>query len=203
VKPTSDDFEPRRDGWYEHAGVWGEVTVGTVLASSKRSERWEVISTAHPQQIQYGYTLWFRIREQSTGEEHSVAPKPKVFKVSILTQDPRDTETAPSTDPTDSAAIALLVRELGAEVLATRDDATGEVHCPDYTDGTHITTGERRVYRGLIEHMRFAHRMSVDDELELVNAITVHGQAHNPQWPNIGKAGFSHRHVPEDLSLMG
>lgn len=203
MKPTSDDFAPRRDGWYEHKGTWGEVTVGTVLATQKRTERWEVIDTSHGNHIQYGYTLWFRIREQTTGEIHAVQPKPKTAMATILTQDPRDTKTPPLTPPSDTEAIMLLIRELGADPMATRDETTGEITCPDYTNRSHIPGyGQGRILRGLIEHMRFAHQMSVGDDLDLASATTLHGQAHHPQWPNIGKGGFPHRHVPEDLSIF-
>lgn len=206
MKATSDDFQPRRDGWYEHDGTWGEVTVGTVLASSKRSERWEVIDTAMgPDPIRYGWTLWFQIREQTTGEVHPVRPRPKTSRATILTQDPRDTKTPDPTGPSDAEAIMLLVRELGAEELATRDLETGEITCPDYLYDSHVEgtgIGGKDVRRGLIEHMRFAHKMSVDDDLDIAAAITVHGQGHDPRWPNIGKGGFAHRHVPEDMTLL-
>lgn len=202
---TDDSSEPRRDGWFEHKGNWGEVTVGTVIASKKRSERWEVIATAHGSTpAEYGHTLWFQIREQTSGEVHPVAPKYKMHAVTILTQDPRDTKTAPPTAPVDADAIMLLVEKLGAEVMATRNEETGEITCPDYLYDSHIPGhGEQQIRRGLIEHMRFAHRMSVDADLDLKSTIILHTQAHDSRWPNIGKTGFPHRHVPEDLSLAG
>lgn len=203
MKPTTDDFQPRRDGWFEHKGTWGEVTVGTVLASHKRSERWEVIDTRAVTHAEYGKTLWFRIREQTTGQEHTIPPKSKVATATILTRDPRDTETPPVTPCSDAEAIALLVKELGAEVMATRDEETGEITCPDYTYESHIPgTGDRQISRGLIEHLRFAHQYPVNDGVRLEDLITLHGQAHNPKWPNIGKGGFPHRHVPEDMTLI-
>jgi hypothetical protein len=202
VKPTSDDFEPRRDGWYEHKGTWAEVTVGTVLADPRlRSKRWEVIDIAHGIPVQYGKTLHMRVREMTSGGEHTISPRTVVDSVVILTQDPRDTKTPPYTQPSDSDAIMLLVRELGAELLATRDLTTGEITCPDYTYESHLE-GPGSILRGLIEHMRFAHQMPVNDDLDIASAVTVHGQAHNPKWPNIGKGGFPHRHVPEDLTLI-
>lgn len=205
MKPTSDDFAPRRDGWFEHRGTWGEVTVGTVLATEKRSERWEVIETAHgTKPIPYGYTLWFKIREQTTGQVHVVEPKPKYTPVDILTQNPADTQTPEPTEPSDAQAVMLLARELGAEVMASFDAKTGEVTCPDYVYRSHIEGhGDRQISRGLTEHLRVAHSVSVDDGLDIATLIGLHGQAHNPEWPNIGKGGFSHRHVPEDLSIMG
>lgn len=204
MKPTSEDFAPRRDGWFEHKGTWGEVTVGTVIASGKRTERWEIIAQSHGQQVEFGRTLWMRAREQTTGAEFSVGPRFKHNPVTILTQDPRDTETPARTEPSDSAAIMLLVERLGAAHLATRDDATGEITCPDYAAGrNHLDeVGNRALSRGEIEHLRFAHGMSVDDDISITDLTTLHGQAHNPKWPNIGKGGFPHRHVPEDLTLL-
>lgn len=204
MKPTSDDFEPRRDGWFEHKGTWQEVVVGTVLASKKRSERWEVIDVAMANHVEYGKTLWMRVREQTTGVEHTIPPRQKTTQVTILTQDPRDTKTGEPTEPSNADAIMLLVKELGAEVMATRDNVTGEITCPDYTYDSHIPGhGDRQISRGLIEHLRFAHQHPVNDDIDLVSLITLHGQAHNPKWPNIGKGGFPHRHVPEDLSMFG
>lgn len=205
MKPTSEDFEPRRDGWFEHRGIWDEVVVGTILADPKgaRSKRWEVIGMGHGQQVEHGHTLWMRIREATTGEEHSIPPRLKVNPVTILTQDPRDIHTGERPEPDDTAAIMLLVKELGATHLATRDEATGEITCPDYSSGhNHLDEiGNRALARGEIEHMRFAHGMSINDDIPVADRITLHAQAHNPKWPNIGKAGFPHRHVPEDLTL--
>lgn len=201
---TSDDFEPRRDGWFEHKGTWQEVVVGTVIASRKRSERWEIVDIAMNTHVEYGKTLWMRAREQTSGVEYTVPPKQKTTQVTILTQDPRDTKTGDVTAPSDADAIMLLVKELGAEVMATRDNETGEITCPDYTYHSHIPGhGDRQISRGLIEHLRFAHQHPVNDDIDLVSLITLHGQAHNPKWPNIGKGGFPHRHVPEDLSMFG
>lgn len=197
---TSDDFAPRRDGWFEHVGKWEEVTLGTVIASGKRSERWEIVEQAHGAQVEYGHTLWMRAREQTTGAEFTVRPRTKTSKVTILTQDPRDTKTAPPTEPSDAEAIQLLIRELGAVHLATKDEVTGEITCPDYASGH--SYGDNRYGREEIEHLRFAHGLSVDDNMDVAARTTLHGQAHNPKWPNIGKGGFPHRHVPEDLSYF-
>lgn len=206
MKPTSDDFEPRRDGWFEHKATWQEVVVGTVIASrERRSQRWEIIDVAMSTQVDYGRTLWMRARAQATGVEYTVRPRKKVSPVIILTQDPRDTEAGDPTAPSDADAIMLLVRELGADAMATRDDVTGEITCPDYLYDSHIPRElceQSTVRSGMIEHMRFAHTLSVNDDLELASAVTLHGQAHHPGWPNIGKGGFPHRHVPEDLSIM-
>lgn len=203
MKPTADDFEPRRDGWFEHKGTWEEVVVGTVMADPNfRSKRWEVIDIAMTTQVEYGKTLWMRVREQVSGAEATISPRQKVTRVTILTQSPLDTKTGDPTWPSDSDAIMLVVKELGAEILATRNEITGEITCPDYTYKSHLQ-GEFKISRGLVEHMRIAHQMSVDDQISLESVITLHGQAHHPSWPNIGKGGFPHRHVPEDLSMFG
>jgi len=204
VKPTAEDFAPRRDGWFEHWGVWGEVTVGTVLADrNSRTKRWEIIAQAHGAQVEAGQTLWMRAREQTSGEEFSVQPHSKVARVRILTQSPHDTQTAPPTEPSDTEAIALVVEKLGASHLATRDSVTGEITCPDYLYQSHIPGhGDRQIQRGLIEHLLFAHNHPVASDISLEDLITVHGQAHSPKHPGVGKGGFPHRHVPEDMAIM-
>jgi len=95
------------------------------------------------------------------------------------------------------------VESLGATLLATRDETTGEIVCPDYTYESHLDAegAEVGIRRGLIEHMRFAHGMVADDDLSLVDAITLHGRAHDPA-SGVTKGGFPHRHVPEDLKLI-
>lgn len=209
MKPTSDDFEPRRDGWFEHAGTWGEVSVGTVIATPKRSQRWEITEQAHGTQVEFGHTLWMRAREQTTGEEFTVQPRSKNSKVIILTQDPADTQTAPPTPASDSDALVLLVEKLGATHLATRDEVTGEITCPDYASGR---THKDKISGGMadeMEHMRFAHGIDTsalealpfDEHIRAVT--TLHGRAHDPNHQaEINKGGFPHRHVPEDLTIF-
>ena len=70
-----EDQKPRRDGLIEAKGTWGEVTVGSLLSTNKRTEVWEVIDSRLPDQIDYAKTHWFKIRERTTGAEHVVAPK--------------------------------------------------------------------------------------------------------------------------------
>lgn len=205
MKPTDDNFQPRRDGWWEHVGTWAEVTVGTVLSDmNSRTRRWEIIAVAHGAQVPWGHTLWMRAREQTTGEEMSVEPKNKTYSVKILTQDPADTQTAEPTWPTDSDAILALVKELGAEVMASRDNVTGEIVCPDYASGkTHLDgIGRRVISRGEIEHLQLAHGITIPDGVSLVDLTEVHSQAHDPRYPDVGKGGFPHRHVPEDLTIF-
>lgn len=205
MRVTADDFEPRRDGWFEHKGIWDEVTVGTVVGNGKRSEAYEVLATAHGQQVEYGYTLWFQMKNLVTGEVFAVEPKWKVAPVVILTRDPRDITTPDPTPPNDSEAIMLLVQELGAETMAMHDSKTGEVHCPDYILHPGHLKGPKNRQRGLREHLKFAHGIEVeteldDWELDLKNLHNRHSLAHtNPQQG----AGFPHRHVPEDLDYLG
>lgn len=205
MKPTSDDFAPRRDGWFEHRGVWGEVTVGTVIASQKRTERWEVIDSRHGNQVQDGRTLWMRLREQTSGEERTDRPRPKDAPVTILTRNPADVETPPRTPPADTDVLRLLVTELGAHQLASVDNATGEVTCPNYGMGySHEDgTGNGRLARAEVEHLRIAHGLDVTalealpwDQL-IPELARVHGRLHEPPSQ---PGGFPHRHVPEDLS---
>lgn len=205
MKLTSDDFEPRRDGYFEHRGTWQEVTLGTILANrEKRSEKWEIVDVAMATHVEHGMTLWMRAREMTTGAEITIRPRLKTYPVRILTLSPLDTKTAAPTPPSDVEAILLLIRELGAEVLASRDNETGEIVCPDYASGhNHIDEiGGGALSRGEVEHMRLAHGMTVDDGIDVKDLTILHGQAHNPKWPNIGKGGFPHRHVPEDLTIL-
>lgn len=199
MKPTGD-VKPRRDGWHEHEGTWGEVTVGTVIATSaSRTQRWEIVEQAMSTPVPFMKTLWMRAREQTSGAEFTVTPRTKTSKVIILTQDPADTQTPPRTPPADADAIMLLIEELGATLLATRDEETGEIVCPDYIDETHREDG--RLLVGLIEHMRFAHGMKVDDGISLADAYTLHSAAHDLT-SGVTRGGFPHRHVPEDLTLI-
>lgn len=201
--PTSDDFEPRRDGWFEHRGTWGEVVLGTVIGvREKRSQAWEIVDVSQATQVQYGYTLWMRARERTTGQEFTLEPRPKINPVIILTDDPADTATGPIVPPSDADAIMELVSTLGATLLASRDNETGEIVCPDYIDRGHLEGfGERKISRGLGEHMRVAHGHPVADDIDFVSLVNIHGQSHDHRWPNIGKGGFPHRHVPEDPAL--
>lgn len=203
MNPTGDDFIPRRDGYFEHRGTWGEVGIGTLLGHrEKRSAVYEVIDIAQATHARYGFTNWIRIRDRATGEEHSLEPRPRSQGTIILTLDPRDEVVRESSHPTDAEAIMTVVRTLGAELLASHDTATGEVTCPDYIHRSHIPGyGDRQISRGLIEHLRIAHRHPVDDGTDLITLANTHGMAHDPRWPNIGKGGFPHRHVPEEPEL--
>lgn len=201
MKPTGD-VQPRRDGWFEHRAKWDEVVVGTVLADTQtRKKRWEIVDIAMGTPVAFGYTLWMRAREQTTGEEFTVVPRHKNTWLTVLTQDPADTYLGEATPPSDADAIMLLVEKLGATHLASRDEKTGEITCPDYTYESHLE-GPANISRGLIEHMTMAHGMTVPAGLDLLETITLHGQAHDRAQPDIGKGGFPHRHVPEDMTIF-
>jgi hypothetical protein len=149
-------------------------------------------------------TLWMRAREQTTGEEFTSPPRTKTSKVIILTQDPADTETPDYTPPSDTEAVWTLAEGLGAQLMASVDAETGEVTCPDYIYESHLDDDglAAPVKRGLLEHMRVAHGHDHFDHADsLPDLITLHAQMHDPNNP-IGKAGFPHRHVPEDLNLI-
>ena len=205
MNPTSDEFKPRRDGWFEHKGTWGEVTVGTVIADpNSRTKRWEIIDVAHgPAPVEPMKTLWMRAREQTTGSEFTSPPRVKNSRVIILTQDPADTTTPPVTPASDTDAVWALVEGLGATLMASIDTETGEVTCPDYIYDSHLPDDhEAPIRRGLLEHVRVSHSHDhFDDADSLAALITLHGQMHDPAYP-FGKTGFSHRHVPENLEFL-
>lgn len=203
MKPTDDDAQPRRDGWFEHAGTWGEVTVGTVIAShNSRLERWEIIEQRHGPGIPFDSTLWMRAREQTTGVEFTIVPRVKVTKVTILTQSPADTETPPAEPPSDAEAVGLLVEKLGATLLASHDTATGEWTCPDYVLDSHLPEDGINTLPGLLEHLAVAHGHPVPGDIPLAKAIQRHGKLHDVDvLARSASAGFPHRHVPEDLTI--
>lgn len=188
MKPTDPAAEPRADGWFPHKGWWSEVTIGTVVAG-RDGGRWQIIDARQGGNGQMFETPWFRAREMTTGAEYTMAPRPTKDAVTILTRAPSDTWTGHH-EVSDADAIMLLVRELGATELATRDDRTGEVTCPDYVYDSH----NGKIVDGLVEHMRIAHQMQVDDGLDIGELMVQHGHAHNRN-SEIGKGGFPHRHV--------
>lgn len=198
MKPTSDEFKPRRDGYFEHRAQWGEVVIGTLMPDpSSRVKIWEVVDQAHGKTVDYGMTLYMRIREVSTGVEHTIRPRLKTHWTSVLTRDPADTVLPPASGrPSDAEAILEVANSLGGVVMSWIDSETGEVQCPDhaYIDGS--------ATKWMIDHLRRAHKLSVDDGADPNDLVPLHSQAHNPAWPNIGKDGYPHRHVPEDLSFL-
>lgn len=198
VKPSDPEATPRRDGWLERKGTWGEVTVGSLIAGRNRTDVWEVIATSTGAEIQHGYTLWFRVQNQKTGALHSLEPRDKLAPVTFLMKD--DSERPPPyTPPFDSDEIALLVEKLGATPLAQRDNETGEIVCPNYD--LNIIPGDRYGAQYL-DHMRVCHGMDVSGLEKLtgddrtVALTTAHSAAHKPGYKHTG--GFPHRHLPEE-----
>ena len=206
MKPTPDDVRPRRDGWFEHAATWGEVTVGTILAdpAGGRTLVYEVIEARQGDPIEHNATLWHLVREVNSGEQFPIPPRFKDSPVVILTDSPATEEPMPYVLPADAEAVRLLVAELGATHLAAYDAATGETTCPNYDAGHVHEGGVRRDSAALLEHMRFAHGIDTT-ELEAleghdrtVAVTTLHGRAHDQRFrADINRGGFPHRHVPE------
>lgn len=206
MKPTEDSFEPRADGLFPHRGIWDEVTVGTLLAAPRKNEVYQVIATKHPPQVEYGKTLWFRIRNLATGEEMSIPPRRFNETVVILTQTPLGGPTAPPTRPEDTDAIMAVVEGLGASMLATIDNVTGEVTCPDYIMTSHIPgLGNMRNSRGLLEHLQIAHGFDPNvlrPTWTYAEIFKTHNGFHNSRREEYGGGLFPHRHVPEDRSIL-
>lgn len=167
--------------------LWGNLGIGHVILKDGR--KWEVIDAAAPEQYEYGYSNWLKIQAPN-GETHAVAPKRVNRKVTVLI-DPEAEPILPVSHVHGSAEAALLVEQLGAIEIATRDEATGEVWCPWTVGGA-----------ADLLHLQVAHQIDTTgiDTVELRSKV--HGQAHDPKYPLIGKRGFAHRHVPEDLSIM-
>lgn len=209
------------DGLVEWRGTAGQVRVGHLVQGMKKTKNdvWEVIETRLPAQVEYGYTLWWRVVNKATGEMAAIPPK-SVKSTVIFMLTPEEVEVAERTGappplpqqwPSNSDEVALLVQELGAEVLAHRDRETGEIYCPAYGNGAYHST----VWRpgvGVadeLEHLRIAHGIDVsalegivDPAERLRQVVTEHGRLHGPRSNTIVHRGFPHRHVPEDLSLM-
>lgn len=200
-KPVDPEAPRRRDGYLERRGTWGEVTVGSLLATSwNRTSRWRIVAVSHPPQIGALETLWMRARDEVSGQEFSIPPRRKTLPVTFLVQDPTE-EPPPATPAEDAEQVALLVEKLGAQVIATRDNATGEIHCPQFEGPAD----------SLLDHIRLAHgldtsglaALGLDDKIR--QSIELHGRLHNRDAANPPSPyGFPHRHVPEyDASIPG
>jgi hypothetical protein len=169
--------------------LWGQLGLGHVLLSEGR--KWTVIDARTPEQYEYGRTAWLRVRAPN-GEEHSIEPQRVKRRVTVLV-DPDADPIEPVSHIHGSAEAALLVEQLGAFEIATRDERTGEIWCPwSHTPEQDIT------------HLELAHGLDLSglDPADLLARTKLHGKAHDIAYPLIGKTGgFPHRHVPEDLSL--
>lgn len=192
-----EDQAPRRDGFIEATGTWGEVTVGCLLAGSNRTDVWEVIDSKSPDQHEFAHTHWFKVVERKSGVVHAIKPKMINAKCKFLLADPTE-KLPPRTPPSDFEEIALLAEALGATILWERDNATGEITCP-------MNEWARD---GYLRHLKEAH----DIDTRALEALTgdeytaelhtIHGRAHDPRYPHVGKGGFSHRHVPEEHDII-
>lgn len=190
----TDPKPKRRDGLVEREGVWGDVGVGSVLAGRLKSDIWEVTDVAHPQQIEPGKSLWVRMVNRKTGEEVSVPPRLLTKKVTFLLEDEGQSIPVPL-PASDAEAIALVVEKLGATELATQDATTGEIWCPD----PHSWFDPEEI----LNHLRVAHGMDTTDLTTPELYSAAHGRAHAIAHPTIGKGGFPHRHVPEEILADG
>jgi hypothetical protein len=166
--------------------LWGNLGIGHTLLKDGR--KWEVVAAAAPAQYEYGYSNWLKVRAPN-GEEHPIPPRRVKMACTVLL-DPEADPIPPASHVHGSAEAALLVEQLGAQEIATQDAATGEVWCPWTVSG---------VVDEL--HLRVAHGMDTTG-LESIDArVNAHGKAHDGHYPLLGKGGFAHRHVPEDISI--
>lgn len=168
---------------------WGDLGIGHVILKDGR--KWTVVDARTPDQYEYGHSAWLRI-EAPNGEAHSIAPKVVKRKVTVLI-DPDADPIPPVSHIHGSAEAALLVEQLGAVEIATRDEKTGEIWCPWAQYATEAIT-----------HLELAHGIDMTNvEDDALVRGKLHGKAHDLDYPLIGKTGgFPHRHVPEDLSII-
>jgi len=168
-------------------GTWGELGVGSAMVDAN-GERWEVVAEAMPQQYQYNRSNWLRIRGHD-GTEHAIEPRHVLKKVTIL-----EVPGAPPVErswPEGAREAALLVEQLGAIEIGTQDKTTGEIWCP-----ADVWSAEEALL-----HLQVAHGIDTTGIDTIEQRVTIHGRAHNPNDP-LGKAGFPHRHIPEDPNLI-
>ena len=164
-------------------GTWGELGVGSVMLDPD-GHRWEVVAAAVPEQYDYGRSCWLRIRGVD-GTEHAIAPRHVLRKVTIVKDAPERAW------PDGAREAALLVEALGAIEIGTQDKRTGEIWCP----------ADAWSAEEALVHLRVAHGMDTTGIDTLEQRITIHGQAHDIN-NRLGKAGFPHRHVPEDPTFI-
>lgn len=204
--PRATDFV-REDGLVERRAKWADLGVGMTLIREGR--KWKIIDSAIPPQFQYGHSLWFRIQAPK-GEVQALAPMPLTHACTILL-DPTDDTELPPTLPQGHAEAVLLIEKLGATEIATKDNATGEIWCPNYAAGdNHLgEIGDGALRRGELEHLRIAHGMDTGalEALPALEQIKAISKAHGPLHFKLAESldngrGFPHRHMPEDLSIM-
>jgi hypothetical protein len=184
--------------------AWGQLGIGSVIRD-RGARRWTCIAAAQPQQYEYGKTCWLRFKAPN-GEEISIPPRYVNFGVNVLV-DP----TSPRVEPArvdDGGATWLLAQELGAEEIATLDNGTGEVWCPDYIFSNGVSLGLPAVdlAEGLLRHLEVCHSVDTSGIRQIAPWDAQHDAAHKAhdrahKHP-VGDAGFTHRHMPEDHSIL-
>jgi hypothetical protein len=166
---------------------WGDLGIGHIIPKDGR--KWTVVDGATPAQYEYGHSCWLKVQAPN-GETHAIRPKPVTRKVTVLV-DPEADPIPPLSPVFGSRVAALLVEALGAVEIATRDEATGEVWCPWGVSGAVD-----------LVHLQVAHGLDTTGIETLRQRVDIHGRCHDIDYPLVGKQGFAHRHVPEDLSII-
>lgn len=177
---------------------WGDTGIGSMILDAN-GRRWTCIAQAQPEQFEYGKSCWLKFQAPK-GEEFSARPRYVTRLVKMLI-DPLAAPIEPAW-PEGAREAWVLAQELGAAEIATQDTKTGEVWCPDYTAPNPAGTGAAP----LLEHLRICHAIDTTAlaAIEGVNdAIVAQQAAHSAAHKRpVGGAGFTHRHVPEDLSII-
>ena len=195
--------EPRKDGLIEVSAQWKDLGVGMTIEANGR--KWTIVDSAIPAQFQYGHSLWFKFRAPR-GEEVNYPPQPLVRRVTILREPGKP--LPPPTLPQGHAEAELLMRELGAVEIATKDNKTGEIWCPMHTN---LDFPKGDYGRGELLHLRLAHGVdttaleALTGDERTIAIVKAHGPLHARHAEALalqnGK-GFPHRHVPEELEYM-
>lgn len=168
---------------------WRAVGVGSIIID-KEGGRWLVTASALPAQFDYGMSCWFKIAPEGGGPEIPIEPRFLGSKITLAVDPARPVEPA---WPEGAREMALLQQALGAQEIGTQDTRTGEIWCP-----MHIWGVEEELL-----HLRVAHGMDTTGIVTPEQVATIHGRAHNPKYPDLGKSGFTHRHMPEDMPITG
>lgn len=181
-------------------GTYGDITVGSMIHGrwGHQNDVWEVVEVRNPPQHEVGKSPWLRVINVATGEESRIPPRslggPVTFMIEEHLVEVEGAKASPDMLPprrplSDQDAVDLLVRELGATEIATKDHATGIVTCPMYEERM-LPMSEYR------HHLEVAHGIdmtNVPDDPATV--VTLHGKAHSPTEPYVGKGGFPHQHT--------
>lgn len=197
-------------------GRAGQARVGHLIQGNRRTldDIWEIVEMKNPQQIEYGHTLWWLVANTTTGLEAPIPPKMVTARVRFMltpdehahAEETRRPPSLPHQWPVDSEEALLLAQELGAQEIATRDDLTGEITCPNYHTQF---PAPGAVGVDEIVHLRIAHGLDVagleaitDPSARMIEIHKAHGQLHGPESLRLAQSGFPHRHVPEDHSFL-